>query len=158
MASPTQWTGVRVNSGSWWWTGRPGMLQSMGWQSIRHGWVTELIMPLAGFIFFVCSEFYVYFFPSKIKFCCSGYDFTLDFFVVISSTIEPRIILASALIFGPIAETLSSQLVAIRNASMSYLSFWTLHAANLLRWQDDLIYPGLLNLLLLSSIIIYNPQ
>ena len=33
MASPTQWTGVRVHSGSWWWTGRPGMLQLMGSQS-----------------------------------------------------------------------------------------------------------------------------
>ena len=32
------------------------------------------------------------FFPSKLKFCCSGYDFTLDFFVVISSTLEPGII------------------------------------------------------------------
>ena len=34
MASPTQWTGVRVNSGSWWWTGRPGVLQSMGSQRV----------------------------------------------------------------------------------------------------------------------------
>ena len=33
MASPTQWTWVLVNSGSWWWTGRPGVLQSMGSQS-----------------------------------------------------------------------------------------------------------------------------
>ena len=33
MASPTQWTWVWVNSGSWWWTGRPGMLQSMESQS-----------------------------------------------------------------------------------------------------------------------------
>ena len=33
MASPTQWTWVWVNSRSWWWTGRPGMLQSMGSQS-----------------------------------------------------------------------------------------------------------------------------
>ena len=33
MASPIQWTWVWVNSGSWWWTGRPGMLQSMGLQS-----------------------------------------------------------------------------------------------------------------------------
>ena len=33
MASPTQWTWVRVNSGSWWWTGRPGVLQSMQSQS-----------------------------------------------------------------------------------------------------------------------------
>ena len=42
MTSPTQWTWVWVNSGSWWWTGRPGVLQSMGSQRIRHDWVTEL--------------------------------------------------------------------------------------------------------------------
>ena len=42
MASPTQWTWVWVNSGGWWWTGRPGMLQSMGSQRVRHDWMTEL--------------------------------------------------------------------------------------------------------------------
>ena len=42
MASPTQWTWVWVNSGSWWWTGRPGVLQFMGSQSVRHDWATEL--------------------------------------------------------------------------------------------------------------------
>ena len=42
MASPTQWTWVWVNSGSWWWTGRPSLLQSMGSQRIRHDRVTEL--------------------------------------------------------------------------------------------------------------------
>ena len=42
MASPTQCTWVWVNSGSWWWTGRPGMLQSMGLQRVRHDWATEL--------------------------------------------------------------------------------------------------------------------
>ena len=42
MASPTQWTWVWVNSGSWWWTGRPGVLQSMGSQRAEHDWVTEL--------------------------------------------------------------------------------------------------------------------
>jgi len=52
MASLTQWTWVWVNSGSWWWTGRPGMLQSVGstWQSAvscvhlqrgGHNWGTE---------------------------------------------------------------------------------------------------------------------
>ena len=40
--SPTQWTWVWVNSQNWWWTGRPGMLQSMGWQRVWHDWVTEL--------------------------------------------------------------------------------------------------------------------
>ena len=42
MASPTQWTWIWVNSASWWWTGRPGVLQSMGLQRVRHDWATEL--------------------------------------------------------------------------------------------------------------------
>ena len=42
MASQTQWTWVWFNSGSWWWTGRPGMLQSMGSQRVGHDWATEL--------------------------------------------------------------------------------------------------------------------
>ena len=42
MASPTQWTWVWINSRSRWWTGRPGMLQSMGLQRVGHDWVTEL--------------------------------------------------------------------------------------------------------------------
>ena len=42
MASLTQWTWVWVNSGSWWWTGRPGMLQSMGSQRVGLDWGTEL--------------------------------------------------------------------------------------------------------------------
>ena len=41
MASPTRWTWVWVNSGSWWWTGRPGVLQSMGSQRVTHDWATE---------------------------------------------------------------------------------------------------------------------
>ena len=42
MASLTQWTWIWVNSGSSWRTGRPGMLQSMGSQRVRHDWGTEL--------------------------------------------------------------------------------------------------------------------
>ena len=42
MASLTQWTWVWVNSRSWWWTGRPGVLQSMGSQRVGHDWVTGL--------------------------------------------------------------------------------------------------------------------
>ena len=41
MASPTQWTWVWVNSGSWWWTGKPSGLQSMGLQRVRHNWATN---------------------------------------------------------------------------------------------------------------------
>ena len=42
MALLTQWTWVWVNSRSWWWTERPGMLQFMGSERVGHDWVTEL--------------------------------------------------------------------------------------------------------------------
>ena len=42
LASLTQWTWVWVNSESWWWTGRPGVLWFMGSQRVGHDWVTEL--------------------------------------------------------------------------------------------------------------------
>ena len=92
MASPTQWTWVWVNSGSWWWTGKPGVLQSMGSQRVGHDWATELnwteichsfsskeqvsFNPMAAVI--ICSDFVVqvnkvchcfHFFP--IYFPCS---------------------------------------------------------------------------------------
>ena len=51
VASLTQWTWVWVNSRSCWWTGKPGVLQSMGLQRVGHGWASELnwqvlLMPL----------------------------------------------------------------------------------------------------------------
>ena len=42
MASLPRWTWVWVNSGSWWWTGRPGVLRFMGSQRVGHDWATEL--------------------------------------------------------------------------------------------------------------------
>ena len=42
MASPTQWPWVWVDSGSWWWTERPGILRFMGLQRVRHDWASEL--------------------------------------------------------------------------------------------------------------------
>ena len=42
MASLIQWTWVWVNSGSWWWTGRPGVTRSMRLQRIGHDWAAEL--------------------------------------------------------------------------------------------------------------------
>ena len=47
MASLTRWTWVWVNSGSWWWTGRPGVLRFMGSQRVGHDWATELNWALA---------------------------------------------------------------------------------------------------------------
>ena len=42
MASPNQWTWVWESSGSWWWTRKPGVLQYLGSQRVRHNWATEL--------------------------------------------------------------------------------------------------------------------
>ena len=62
MASLTQWTWVWVSSGSWWWTERLGVLQSMGSQRVGHDWVTELDWTDAYVIFSsstiarVCSQ------------------------------------------------------------------------------------------------------
>ena len=42
MASLTRWMWVWVNSGRWWWTGKPGVLRFMGSQRVRHDWATEL--------------------------------------------------------------------------------------------------------------------
>ena len=41
MASATRWTWVRASSGSWWWRGKPGVLQSMGSQRVGYNWATE---------------------------------------------------------------------------------------------------------------------
>ena len=43
MASLTRWTWIWVNSRSWWWTGRPGLLQFMGSQRVGHDWANDLI-------------------------------------------------------------------------------------------------------------------
>ena len=42
MTSPNQWTWIWASSGSWWWTGKPGMLWSLGSQRVAHDWATEL--------------------------------------------------------------------------------------------------------------------
>ena len=50
MASPTRWTWVWVNSRSWWWTGRPGVLRFMGLQRVGHDWATTELnwtLPIA---------------------------------------------------------------------------------------------------------------
>ena len=56
MSSQTRWTWVWVNTGGWWWTGRPGVLRFMGWQRVRHDWATELTdWPICRFV--VTSSF-----------------------------------------------------------------------------------------------------
>ena len=50
MASPTQCTWAWVNSGSWFWTGRPGVLRFTGSQTVGHDWATELNLPILNLI------------------------------------------------------------------------------------------------------------
>ena len=57
MASLTRWMWVWVNSGSWWWTGRPGVLQFIGSQRVGHNWATELIW--SDLIYIYISQTYV---------------------------------------------------------------------------------------------------
>ena len=57
MASLTQWTWIWVGSGSWWWTGKPGMLRFMGSQRVGHNWVTDLIwFKSSTFCFSILSD------------------------------------------------------------------------------------------------------
>ena len=63
MASPTQWTWVWVDSRSWWWTGRPGMLRFMGSRRAGHNWATELNWTDPPFI---SQEIDFLIFPSRI--------------------------------------------------------------------------------------------
>jgi len=56
MASPTRWTWVWVNSGSWWKTGRPGVLQFMRSQRVGHHWATELNWTVDIILFCPVSE------------------------------------------------------------------------------------------------------
>jgi len=70
MASPTQWTWVWLNSGSWWWTGRPGMLHSMWSQRIdTTEWLNWTCMKRSlGISNFLgdLSSFSFYFFPVSL--------------------------------------------------------------------------------------------
>ena len=57
LASLTLWRWIWVSSGCWWWTGKPGILQSMGLQRVRHDWATELNWTYSSFSRFCLPEF-----------------------------------------------------------------------------------------------------
>ena len=76
MALPTQWIWVWINSGSWWWTARPGMLQSMGLQRVGQDWVTELNWTDDSWFTMLCQfhmyrkvkQPYIYLYPLFLRF------------------------------------------------------------------------------------------
>ena len=55
MASLTWWTWIWASCGSWWWTGKPGMLQSMGLQRVGNDWAIELILFFC-FLYFALKD------------------------------------------------------------------------------------------------------
>ena len=72
MASLTRWAWVWVDSGSWWWTGRPGVLRFMGSQRVRHNWVTELNLNWRSSVIFLAFLFSNHHFSSL--FCQSPFS------------------------------------------------------------------------------------
>jgi len=104
MASPTQWTWVWVSSGSWWWTGRPGVLQSMGLLRVGHDWATE---PQRSII-------YVF---HKIKVNVRVLFLTTNNSICIHRFIHPKVIYRESL--------------CARNSSKSWgIKLWTQHNTN----------------------------
>ena len=86
MALPTQWMWVWVNSGSWWWTGRPDVLQSMGSQRVRHDWAIELnwtddVWCGASFQMLIC---YLYIFFGEMSVKAFGTFFNPVVFLLLS--------------------------------------------------------------------------
>ena len=75
MASLTWWTWVWESSGSWWWTGKSDMLQSMGSQRVRHDWVTEQMSSKL-----LCLYAYIILHPSSWLMFPSGNFLNVAFF------------------------------------------------------------------------------
>ena len=106
MASLTQRTWVWVNSGSWWWTGRCDVLQSMGSQRVGHDWGTELNWPE------VCHSFPSYYFRCIVlnfSFCVAFVYFFLllwksRFLITNKNCFILNIIIESICLHCPIVE------------------------------------------------------
>ena len=83
MASLTWWTWVSVKSGSWWWTGRPGVLRFMGSQRVGHDWATDLIWygeKNAQFVRKMVGKGFIFSWPSAKSWTrLSNFTFTFHF-------------------------------------------------------------------------------
>ena len=89
MASLTQWPWVLVDSGSWWWTAMPGVLQFMGSQRVRHDWVTEMNWTEITVDRISENLFFLFWFTNKIiiAFCYKPKHLFLNFFILLNSQI-----------------------------------------------------------------------
>ena len=92
MATPTQWTWVWVDFGSWWWTGKPGVLRFTGSQRVRDNWTTELksveTQILFVFVSFISLVLVVFHFPYSLCFwlVVFGHQFERSYFLLPSET------------------------------------------------------------------------
>ena len=59
--SPMKWTWVWISSRSWWWTGKPGVLQSMGSQRVRHDWATNWTDSLCTCTLYIWKCHFIFF-------------------------------------------------------------------------------------------------
>ena len=81
MASLTRWTWVWVNSGSWWWTGRPGVLQFMGSWRVGHDWTTELNWTELIAVFYTSDNFW----------CMWAIKFTSIYFFLLNCQVKVKV-------------------------------------------------------------------
>ena len=72
MASLTRWTWVWASSGNWWWTGKPGLLQSIRLQRAGHDWATDWNELISDFTYYMCAVLKCYLYPGL---------YFLDFFL-----------------------------------------------------------------------------
>ena len=108
MASPTRLTWVWASSGSWWWTEKSGVLQSMGSQRVRHDWATELRhCTLDTLIYFFSSNYVMIF------------NFSLLVFMIYHPLLQLNI---SSWIFFPLLQIIHGSVIS----DASYIQ-WCLH-------------------------------
>ena len=137
MASPTRWTWIWVNTGSWWWTGRPGMLQFIGSQRVGHDWATEL-----NWTELKHSYFYIYVNSFNYSLLCNPVLCVQSHFncVQLFATIET---IAPTLTVPPISSVYGWKSLANNNAMICHALLQrvfptqgsNLHLLHLLHWQ-----------------------
>ena len=123
-ASPTWWTWIWASSRSWWWTGKPGVLQSVGSQRVRKDWATELKWkgPISNFKFSVFKHSshpvftFPFLFPSISWVQCPLFPCLWSFFPSPSSSWPFLLVLCfSHLLFDLFSVCVLQQLVSFMN-------------------------------------------
>ena len=137
MASLTRWTWVWMNSGSWWWTGRPGVMRFMGSQRVRHDWATDLIwsdawnIPLITLIFLKRSLVFPILLFSSISLQCSLRKSFLSLLAILWNSAFRWVYLSFSpfpfiLLFSQLFVRLPQTIILPFCISFSWIYFWLL--------------------------------